>query len=187
MAGEQYAGAARLFDGYLWLPDRPGVRLECGSAWSGGEVDEGYVLGVRPAATVSRTGAAKRLGFKIVAAEQQVDQKTQSADSLLVAKTSTITTLRDLRGKKIAVPIGSSAHGFLLNAIQSAGLTPRTSPSSTSPPDQALPHSTAARSTPGRSGNHKYPSNKRAAPAYCSPATHRSTTAPASTSRPTSH
>jgi hypothetical protein len=88
------------------------------AAASSGQIDIGDVGNVPPI-----TGAAKRLGFKVVAAEEQVDQKTQSADSLLVAKDSTITTVRDLRGKKIAVPIGSSAHGFLLNAIHSAGLT----------------------------------------------------------------
>jgi len=89
------------------------------AAASSGQIDIGDVGNVPPI-----TGAAKRLGFKIVAAEEQVDPKTQSADSLIVAKNSNIRTLRDLRGKKIAVPIGSSAHGFLLNAIQSAGLTP---------------------------------------------------------------
>ena len=90
------------------------------AAASSAQIDIGDVGNVPPI-----TGAAKHLGFELVAAEQQVDQKTQSADSLLVPKTSPIRTLRDLRGKKIAVPIGSSAHGFLLNAIQSAGLSPK--------------------------------------------------------------
>jgi sulfonate transport system substrate-binding protein len=89
------------------------------AAASSGQIDIGDVGNVPPI-----TGAAKRLGFKIVAAEEQIDPNTQSADSLIVPKESTIKTLRDLRGRKIAVPIGSSAHGFLLNAIQSAGLTP---------------------------------------------------------------
>ena len=151
------------------------------AAASSAQIDIGDVGNVPPI-----TGAAKHLGFKIVAAEQQVDQKTQSADSLLVPKTSPIRTLRDLRGKKIAVPIGSSAHGFLLNAIQTAGLSPKDVTLVNLAPGQALPHSTAARSTPGRSGNHRYPSSKRAAPGYCWPATHPSTTAPASTSHPTS-
>ncbi|MBN9621176.1 MAG: aliphatic sulfonate ABC transporter substrate-binding protein [Actinobacteria bacterium] len=90
------------------------------AAASSGQVDIGDVGAVPPI-----TGAAKNLGFKIVAAEKPIDPATQAADDLLVPKDSPIRTLADLRGKKVAVPIGSSAHGFLLNAIQSVGLTPK--------------------------------------------------------------
>jgi sulfonate transport system substrate-binding protein len=90
------------------------------AAASAGRIDVGDVGAVPPI-----TGAAKNLGFKIVAAERPVDPKTQAADYLVVPKGSPIRTLRDLKGKHVAVPIGSSAHGFLLNAIQSVGLTPQ--------------------------------------------------------------
>ena len=90
------------------------------AAASAGQIDIGDVGDVPPI-----TGAAKNLGFKIVGAEQPVDPATQSSDYLIVPKNSPITTLAGLRGKNVAVPIGSSAHGFLLSAIQSVGLTPK--------------------------------------------------------------
>jgi sulfonate transport system substrate-binding protein len=45
-------------------------------------------------------------------------------DSVLVPKNSTITTLAQLRGKKIAVAQGSSGNGTLLNTLNAAGLKP---------------------------------------------------------------
>jgi sulfonate transport system substrate-binding protein len=43
---------------------------------------------------------------------------------LLVPQKSSASTLADLKGKKIAVSIGSSAEQFILNEIQAAGLSP---------------------------------------------------------------
>jgi sulfonate transport system substrate-binding protein len=45
-----------------------------------------------------------------------------SGDTILVPKNSTIHTLADLRGKRIAVAKGSSAHGHLLMTLDKAGL-----------------------------------------------------------------
>jgi sulfonate transport system substrate-binding protein len=89
------------------------------AAEDSGQVDIGDVGDVPPI-----NGAAKDTGFRVVAAEVPL-HSTESGDYILVPKNSPITSLADLRGKSIAVPFGSSAHGFLLNALQSAGLQPK--------------------------------------------------------------
>ena len=90
-------------------------------AISAGQVDLGTDIGDVPPIN----GAAKDLGFKVVAALVPYDPK-QAGNYLLVPKGSSIKTLADLRGKSVGVPFGSSAHGFLLNAVKSAGLSPTT-------------------------------------------------------------
>ena len=65
-------------------------------------------------------GAAAGADFKVVATVEEQDQKT---DSILVPKGSAIKSSADLKGKKIAVGKGTSAHGHLLLALKSAGLT----------------------------------------------------------------
>jgi sulfonate transport system substrate-binding protein len=89
------------------------------AAAGSGDVDLGMVGAVPPIA-----GAAKNLGFKVVATQQPYS--TDSAiENIIVPKDSTAKTLADLKGKKIAVPQGSSAHGLLLNALKAAGLGPK--------------------------------------------------------------
>src|SRR6185312_7721880 len=88
-------------------------------AAASGDIDLGAVGDVPPI-----TGAAKEYGFKIVAVQRSLTP-TQPAENILVPKNSPITTLAQLKGKKIAVPQGSSAHGLVLNALKSAGLTPQ--------------------------------------------------------------
>lgn len=83
-----------------------------------GQIDLGDVGDVPPI-----SGAAKETGFRVVAAEEPLSA-AQAGDYLLVPRQSPITSLADLRGKNVAVPLGSAAHGFLLNAIQSVGLSP---------------------------------------------------------------
>ncbi|GGW10559.1 hypothetical protein GCM10018980_35260 [Streptomyces capoamus] len=70
------------------------------------------------------TGAAKEYGFKVVAVNRSLTP-TQSNENIIVPKGSPLKTLKDLKGKKIAVPQGSSAHGLALNALNSVGLTPK--------------------------------------------------------------
>lgn len=84
-----------------------------------GDIDLGYVGTVPPI-----TGAAKQFGFKIVATEHGAD-RTKAAENIIVPKDSPIRTLGDLKGKKIAIPQGSSAHGLALLALKSVGLTPK--------------------------------------------------------------
>jgi sulfonate transport system substrate-binding protein len=88
------------------------------AAVSGG-IDLGSVGDVPPI-----TGAAKQFGFKIVAVQRGADP-TKAAENIIVPKDSPIQTLADLRGKRLAVPQGSSAHGLALLALKSVGLTPK--------------------------------------------------------------
>jgi sulfonate transport system substrate-binding protein len=71
------------------------------------------------------TGASHNLPFKLVAAEVPPSYK-QVGDYIVVPKGSSVTSVSQLKGKSIAVPFGSSANGFALDAIEAAGLTPST-------------------------------------------------------------
>ncbi|WP_027507065.1 ABC transporter substrate-binding protein [Rhodococcus sp. UNC23MFCrub1.1] len=64
-------------------------------------------------------GVAANARIKIVSAYAN----DASGDQILVPPASTATTFADLRGKKIAVGKGSSAHGHVLLQLQKAGLT----------------------------------------------------------------
>lgn len=88
-------------------------------AAASGDIDLGSVGDVPPI-----TGAAKEYGFKIVAVSRSLTP-TRPVENIIVPKGSTLKTLADLKGKKLAVPQGSSAHGLALNALKSAGLTPK--------------------------------------------------------------
>lgn len=88
-------------------------------AAASGDIDLGSVGDVPPI-----TGAAQEYGFKIVAVERSLTP-TRPQENIIVPKGSPIRTLADLKGKKIAVPQGSSAHGLALNALKSVGLTPK--------------------------------------------------------------
>jgi sulfonate transport system substrate-binding protein len=89
------------------------------AAAGSGDVDLGMVGSVPPIA-----GAANNLGFKVIGL--QLPEKPDVAlENIIVPKGSTAKTISDLRGKRIAVPQGSSAHGLLLNALKEGGLTPK--------------------------------------------------------------
>ena len=88
-------------------------------AAASGDIDLGSVGDVPPI-----TGAAKQFGFKIIAVQRGADA-TKAAENIIVAKDSPIQTLADLKGKRIAVPQGSSAHGLALLALKSVGLGPK--------------------------------------------------------------
>jgi len=87
-------------------------------AAASGAIDLGSVGDVPPI-----TGAAKEYGFSVVAVSRSLTPD-QAAENIIVPKGSSIKTLADLKGKRIAVPEGSSAHGLVLNALKSVGLTP---------------------------------------------------------------
>jgi sulfonate transport system substrate-binding protein len=88
-------------------------------AAASGDIDLGSVGDVPPI-----TGAAKQFGFKIVAVQRGADA-TKAPENIIVPKGSPIQTLADLKGKRIAVPQGSSAHGLALLALKSVGLGPK--------------------------------------------------------------
>ena len=78
-----------------------------------------------------------------IAASQGVDlqlfmiaQVLGKAESLIVSKDSNINTVADLKGKRIAVPLGSTSHFSLMGAIDHAGLTPDDLTIMGMPPDQ---------------------------------------------------
>jgi sulfonate transport system substrate-binding protein len=88
------------------------------AAAGAGDIDLGMVGSVPPIA-----GAAKDLGFKVIALELP-ESPDKALENIIVPKGSTAKSITDLRGKRIAVPQGSSAHGLLLNALKAGGLTP---------------------------------------------------------------
>jgi sulfonate transport system substrate-binding protein len=90
-------------------------------AVAAGQVDIGTDIGDVPPIN----GAATESGFKVIGALVPPSFK-QAGNYLIVPKNSKITKLSDLKGKNVGVPFGSSAHGFLLNAVQSVGLSPTT-------------------------------------------------------------
>jgi sulfonate transport system substrate-binding protein len=65
-------------------------------------------------------GAASNAKVKVVSAYDGGG----NGDQVLVRSDSPITTIADLRGKRIAVGKGSSAHGHILAQLKNAGLTP---------------------------------------------------------------
>jgi sulfonate transport system substrate-binding protein len=71
------------------------------------------------------TGASHNLPFKLVAAEVPPTYQ-QASDYIVVPKGSSITSIAQLKGKTVAVPFGSSANGYVLDAIEAAGLSPST-------------------------------------------------------------
>jgi sulfonate transport system substrate-binding protein len=64
--------------------------------------------------------AAAKANFRIVAGIPQ----RNNGDSLIVPKSSSASSIADLKGKKIAYTRGSSGHGFLIQALKKAGLKP---------------------------------------------------------------
>jgi sulfonate transport system substrate-binding protein len=89
------------------------------AAAQSGDIDLGSVGDVPPI-----TAAAKSLGFRVVGINRSLVPDVPQ-ENIIVPKGSSIKTIADLRGKKLAIPQGSSAHGLALNAIQSAGLSPK--------------------------------------------------------------
>ncbi|MDO9354756.1 MAG: ABC transporter substrate-binding protein [Solirubrobacteraceae bacterium] len=67
-------------------------------------------------------GAAAGADFKIIAAVREYDNQE---NSLVVPKGSPIKDFKDLVGKKVAVPKGSSANGYLFSGLKREGIDPK--------------------------------------------------------------
>jgi sulfonate transport system substrate-binding protein len=67
-------------------------------------------------------GAAAGSDFKIIAAVREYDNQE---NSLVVPKGSPIRDFKDLVGKKVAVPKGSSANGYLFSGLRREGIDPK--------------------------------------------------------------
>ncbi len=65
-----------------------------------------------------------------------VAQVIGTAESLIVRNGAGISKLEDLKGKRVAVPVGSTAHFSLMGAIQHAGLSAGDVMVISMPPDQ---------------------------------------------------
>lgn len=65
-----------------------------------------------------------------------LDYVIGASESLIVRNGSGIEKLEDLKGKRVAVPIGSTAHFSLMGALEHAGLGPRDVTVMGMPPDQ---------------------------------------------------
>jgi sulfonate transport system ATP-binding protein len=85
-------------------------------ALSAGQVDIGNVGSTPPI-----FGAANRTNFRAVAAARL---RNGADNSIVVAGDSDIRSVRDLKGKSVAVGRASSGHGALLLALRRAGLGP---------------------------------------------------------------
>ncbi|MFC2662315.1 MAG: aliphatic sulfonate ABC transporter substrate-binding protein [Eubacterium sp.] len=84
------------------------------TALSSGSIDISE-LGSAPTAL----GIANKVGYQVF----WVGDVIGSAESLVAAKGSGITSVKDLKGKKVAVPFASTSHYSLLNALKQAGLS----------------------------------------------------------------
>jgi sulfonate transport system substrate-binding protein len=118
---EELSKASGVFDDAAY--DVKFARFDFGpplvAAAQSGDIDLGYVGNVPPI-----TGAATALDFRVVGVTRSLNPD-QANENIIVPKGSPLKTIADLKGKKIAIPQGSSAHGLALSAIQSVGLTPQ--------------------------------------------------------------
>jgi sulfonate transport system substrate-binding protein len=67
-------------------------------------------------------GAAAGRDFKVIAS---IQKRNHTDDALLLPKGSTIHSVQDLRGKRIAIANGSSANGYILRYLLRNGLSPK--------------------------------------------------------------
>lgn len=65
-----------------------------------------------------------------------VAQVIDTAESLIVRSGAGVTKLTDLKGKRVAVPVGSTAHFLLMGAIKHSGLAEGDVTVISMPPDQ---------------------------------------------------
>ncbi|MDT3440343.1 ABC transporter substrate-binding protein [Pseudofrankia sp. BMG5.37] len=84
------------------------------AAFSANRLDVGY-MGDTPVLFANASAA----GITAVA----VAKSTKNSQTIYAGKDSGIQTLADLKGKKVAVTVGTSLHGYLLQQLDSAGLT----------------------------------------------------------------
>jgi len=84
------------------------------AAFSANRLDVGY-MGDTPVLFAN----AARAGITVVA----VSENTANSQTIFATAGSGIHTVADLKGKRVAITVGTSLHGYLLNQLQLAGLT----------------------------------------------------------------
>ena len=82
---------------------------------------------------------------------------SRDSSAILVQPDSPLKTLADLKGRRVALQKGSSAHYLLVRALEKAGLQWADIRRSTCRRPMRAPRSSAARSMPGRSGTRSTP------------------------------
>jgi sulfonate transport system substrate-binding protein len=85
-------------------------------AINSGDVDVGTVGSTPP--ILAQAGTAPAVVYAAYS------PKMQNSYGIIVAKNSSIQTIRDLQGKKIAFAKGSQGHLFVLGALADAGIDP---------------------------------------------------------------
>ncbi|SDE82824.1 sulfonate transport system substrate-binding protein [Fontibacillus panacisegetis] len=104
--------------------DKVGVKVEWAEFQSGPPMTEAIAAGRLDFAGLGNlpvvTAQAADIGFTEIA--QIIDGKSNVA--IIVPKDSTLTTIEELKGKKIAVAKGSNAFNFLYRGLDKAGLKP---------------------------------------------------------------
>ncbi len=113
---QQAAGAVEKATGYKINWKMFGGGGDVIKAMASGEVPIGEV-GSSPATTAAATG----LDVQIV----WIIDDINDAEQLVVSEKSGIKSINDLKGKKIATPLASTAHYQLMFAITKAGLNPK--------------------------------------------------------------
>ncbi len=91
----------------------------------------GQINGLAPVTSEAVTLAAKGVDFKVVT----VEDTSLGADAILAR--NSIGSIKDFKGKKIAVELGGIGHFFLLQILAEAGLTGKDVTLVNTPPDAA--------------------------------------------------
>ncbi|MET0189299.1 MAG: ABC transporter substrate-binding protein [Pseudonocardia sediminis] len=120
--GDQKGGSRSLLAAAGLLDDLP-YKVEWSTFTSGPPLIEAARAGAIDLGGTGNTpvifAAAAKARVQIVSASQG----NVTSDAILAPRESSLRTVADLRGKRIAVAKGSSAHGQLLYVLRAAGLT----------------------------------------------------------------
>lgn len=107
-----------------WYEGELGVKVNFKKFDSGRDVNNAFasksidiaLVGTTPAAV----GIAKGVGYEVF----WIHDVIGAAESLAVKNSAHINSIKDLKGKKVAVPFSSTAHYSLLNALKLEGVNP---------------------------------------------------------------
>ncbi len=107
-----------------WLEKAfPGTKIEWKAFDSGGSVNEAFAAGSLDIGLAGSSPVSRGLSQGIAYQVPWIHDVIGTAEAL-VAKPG-ITTIADLKGKKVAVPLASTTHYSLLAALTDAGVDPR--------------------------------------------------------------
>lgn len=106
-----------------WYEHELGVKVDFKQFDSGRDVNTAFAAGGLDfglaGSTPTSVGVARGLAYKVIWIHDVIGR----AESLAVKAKAGVTSLKDLKGKKVAVPFGSTAHYSLLSALQLEGVS----------------------------------------------------------------